>query len=275
MVWEGQPVSYRELNERANRLGHYLREQGVGLDARVGICVERSVEMVVGQLGVLKAGGAYVPMDAEYPEERLGYMIADMGGAWVLTQERLEKRVASVEGVRVLCLDRDWPEIARRSMSNLARVGSTENLAYVIYTLGSTGQPKGVMVSHDNLNNLVQWHTQAFGVGREDRGSCVAGLGFDASVWEVWPYLAAGGSLALPREEERRDAEQLQRWLIEAGVSVAFVPTVLAEQLLLQSWPQEKTALRVLLTGGDRLGRRQGGNPDLDFRIIMDRQKRR
>jgi len=257
VVCEGQRVSYRELNERANQLGHYLREQGVGAEVRVGICVERSVEMVVGQLGILKAGGAYVPMDAEYPGERLQYMIADMGGAWVLTQERLQERVAGAAGVRMLCLDRDWAEIGERPVTNLGRVGSADNLAYVIYTSGSTGQPKGVMVSHRNLNNLVQWHGQAFGVGRDDRGSCVAGLGFDASVWEVWPYLVAGASLALPREEERRDAEQLQRWIIEAGVSVAFVPTVLAEQLLLQSWPPGG-ALRVLLTGGDRLSRRQG-----------------
>ncbi|HEX3681792.1 MAG TPA: amino acid adenylation domain-containing protein, partial [Bryobacteraceae bacterium] len=265
LVCEGRTVSYRELNERANQLAHYLREQGVIPETRVGICVERSIDVVVGQLGILKAGAAYVPMDAEYPRERLQYMVADMGGGWVLTQERLEDRIAGVQGVGVLCLDGHWSEIAKRPVTNLPCLGSADNLAYVIYTSGSTGQPKGVMVSHRNLNNLAQWHKEAFGVGTDDRGSCVAGLGFDASVWEMWPYLAAGASLALPREAERRDPEQLQRWIVDAGVSVAFLPTALAEPLLSLKWPEGQGHLRTLLTGGDRLSRRQA--PKSPFRF--------
>ena len=141
-VFEDVHLTYAELNTRANQLAHYLRERGVGPDAIVGICVERSLEMVIGILGILKAGGAYLPLDPDYPRQRLAYMLEDAGPLLVLTQERLRERLP--EATRTLCLDKEWPSISHASQSNPAAGAIPQNLAYVIYTSGSTGRPKGV-----------------------------------------------------------------------------------------------------------------------------------
>ena len=141
VVYEGERLTYRELNERANQLGHYLRELGVGPEVLVGICVERSLEMVVGLLGILKAGGAYVPLDPEYPKERLSYMVKDAGLKLLVTQERLTREW---EGCQVLVTDA--ARAVDRKGSNLERQTQRQNLAYVIYTSGSTGRPKGVEI---------------------------------------------------------------------------------------------------------------------------------
>jgi amino acid adenylation domain-containing protein len=287
IVGDGPPVSYGALNDRANQLAHALRARGVGPDVRVGVCLARSAALIVAQLAILKAGGAYVPLDPAYPDERLRYLIADMGGPLVLTHACVVARVeglangaraedvaditdiadvsgvpgvARPAGVRVLCLDREAAALAAQPTTDLPRVGSADHLAYVIYTSGSTGRPKGVMVSHRNLQHLVQWHRAAFALTSSDRGSVIAGLGFDAAAWEVWPYLAAGASLALPPEDARHDAAHLQHWLVASAVSVAFVPTALAEPLLARPWP-DASALRLVLTGGDRLTRRPGPLP--------------
>src|SRR6185369_4546162 len=143
LVFEAEQVSYRELNERANQLAHYLRQLGVGPEERVGICVERSVAMVVGLLGILKAGGAYVPLDAQYPEERLRFMLADAQVGVLLTQEQLLGRLPAPEA-QVVCLDRDWQEIGQQSRAKMRGAVDVENPAYMIYTSGSTGLPKGV-----------------------------------------------------------------------------------------------------------------------------------
>jgi non-ribosomal peptide synthetase component F/aryl carrier-like protein len=150
LIFEAEQVSYRELNERANQLAHYLRQLGVRPEGRVGICVERSVEMVVGLLGILKAGGAYVPLDAEYPGERLRFMLADAQVEALLTQEQLLARLPEHQA-RVVCLDRDWEEIGQQSEQNPQSGATADNLAYIIYTSGSTGTPKGVLVQHREL----------------------------------------------------------------------------------------------------------------------------
>ena len=241
-----------------------LEELGVGPEVLVGICVERSIEMVVGLLGILKAGGAYVPLDPSYPTERLEFMLADAQVSILLTQEGLLEDGGSRmddsdcrssildRPIQRICLDRDWELIARESDANPENNTTADNLAYVIYTSGSTGQPKGVQITHRSLLNLVFWHHQAFSVTPFDRATQLAGPGFDAAVWELWPYLTVGASIYIPDEMTCLDAASLRDWLVAQAITISFVPTILAESLLTLEWPQE-TALRILLTGGDTL----------------------
>ena len=156
VVCEGQELTYWELNRRANQLAHYLKGLGVGPEVLVGICVERSLEMVIGLLGILKAGGAYVPLDPAYPKERLAFMLQDAQASVLLTQQRLVERLPQY-GTKVVCLDTDWGAIAQEGETNLLCQGTTDNLAYVLYTSGSTGRPKGVAMSHRPLCNLLWW----------------------------------------------------------------------------------------------------------------------
>src|SRR5262249_50267412 len=154
-------ITYHELNCRANQLAHHLRALGVGPETIVAVCMERSIEMVVGLLGILKAGAAYLPLDPTYPKERLAFMLSDARAAAVLTQASLKEIVPAVESALIyaeVCLDADWPLIAQHSEQNPTTSVDPQNLAYVIYTSGSTGEPKGVQVHHQSVVNLVQWH---------------------------------------------------------------------------------------------------------------------
>lgn len=249
----GTSLTYRQLNERANQLAHYLQELGVGPDAPVGLCLERSAEMIIGQLGILKAGGAYVPLDPAYPAERLAFMLNDAGAKILLTQEHLGlgPRIAN-PACKIVCVDRDSKNFAAHSTENPQVKLRPENLAYIIYTSGSTGEPKGVELTHGSLLNLVFWHRQTYRVLPADKATQLAGVGFDASVWEIWPYLTAGASLHLPDEEARLSPEKLRDWLVKNEITLSFVPTPLAEALIGLEWPA-RVSLRAMLTGGDRL----------------------
>jgi amino acid adenylation domain-containing protein len=251
LVCERQQVSYRELNRRANQLGHYLQKQGVGPEVVVGVCMERSVEMVVGVLGVLKAGGVYLPLDPESPLERLSYMLEDAGVRVILTQGILEDRLPVYMG-RTVYLDEEWERIDEERESEPESGVGAENLAYVIYTSGSTGQPKGVGVSNRGLINLIYWHQQEFDVSDADHATQLAGISFDASIWEVWPYLTAGANLHIVEEAKRGDVQELIKWMVAEGITIGFLPTPLAELALSERWP-EATSLRMMLTGGDKL----------------------
>ena len=264
VVFEHQKLTYRELNIRANQLAHYLKKLGVGPEVLVGICVERSLEMMIGLLGILKAGGAYVPLDPEYPQERLAFILKDTRAAVLLTQRalvddrrwRIEDRdpQSSILDLqhRIVCLDRDWSMIERESRENPKNEATAEDLAYVIYTSGSTGQPKGVQITQKSLLNLVFWHQQAFSVTPSDRATQLAATGFDAAVWELWPSLTAGATIHISDDMTRVDAAALRDWLVAQAITISFVPTALAEALMTLDWPPD-TALRVLLTGGDAL----------------------
>lgn len=251
VVFDDHHLTYGDLNRQANQLAHYLHKLGVGPEVLVGVCLERSIEMIVAILAILKAGGAYVPLDPTYPQERLAFMLADSATPVVLTQSRLLANLPD-SPARTVCLDADRPAWLAEAPDNPATNILPANLAYVIYTSGSTGRPKGTAISHHSLLNLVYWHQRAFAINPTDRATQLAALSFDASVWEIWPYLAAGASVHfVPDEETRTSPQLLQHWLIAQHITVTFVPTPLAERLLQLDW--RRTSLRLMLTGGDRL----------------------
>jgi len=252
-VFNSASLTYRQLNDRANQLAHHLQSLGVGPDTLVAICMERSLDMLVGLLGILKAGGAYVPLDPAYPLERLAFMVRDSGAPVLLTQQPLRDQLQlDPSGCRILCLDADRATIAAGPTRNPASRARPDHLAYVIYTSGTTGEPKGVELRHQGLLNLIFWHRNTYQVRPDDKATHLAGVGFDASVWELWPYLTAGACLHLPDEETRLVAEKLRDWLVAREITLSFVPTPVAEKLVALAWPG-KVALRALLTGGDRL----------------------
>jgi amino acid adenylation domain-containing protein len=244
-------VSYGELNRRANQLARYLVSLGLKAEARVGVLMERSVEMVVALLGVLKAGAAYVPLDGSYPRERLSFMLDDAGVSVLLTEQRFAGVVQS-DALRTVCLDTEWEQIARGRAEDLAGRAGALNLAYVIYTSGSTGRPKGVGIEHRSLVNLVDWHRQAYSITPADRAVLLSAPAFDASVWELWPYLCAGASVLIPAEEIRESPPLLVEWLGAEAVTICFMPTPLAEIILEEPLPAS-LSLRTLLTGADKL----------------------
>ncbi|MCI0399626.1 MAG: amino acid adenylation domain-containing protein [Chloroflexi bacterium] len=263
-------LTYWELNRRANQLAHRLRALGVGPETPVGICMERSPEMVVGLLGILKAGGAYVPFDPAYPRERLAFMLADTkrreagSKLVVLTQPWLAGTLPEHEA-HLVRLDSHWETLAGEPDDNPGNLTRLNNLAYIIYTSGTTGRPKGIQIEHRGLLNLIYWHQRAFAVTAKDRATQLAGPAFDASVWELWPYLTLGASIHIPDDETRALPWRLQAWLIDKAITITFLPTPLAEAVLLLEWPQE-AALRILLTGGDKLHRPP--RPGLPFDLV-------
>jgi amino acid adenylation domain-containing protein len=248
----GRQLSYRELNRRANQLAHHLRSAGVGADARVGVCVERGLEMAIAVLGVLKAGGAYVPLDPAYPSERLSFMLADAECAVLLTGERVAASLPQT-GARVLCLDRDWRRVAGESGADLRARIVPEGLAYVIYTSGSTGRPKGVAMTHRALNNLICW--QLAELPDPARTLQFASLSFDVSFQEMFSTWCSGGTLLLVDDELRRDANSMLRFLSEQRVERIFLPFVYLQHLAEAhadggSSPGD---LREVITAGERL----------------------
>ncbi|HEX9935769.1 MAG TPA: amino acid adenylation domain-containing protein, partial [Longimicrobium sp.] len=229
VVFEGEELTFAELNARANRLAHHLRALGVGPDVRVGICAERSLEMMVGLVGVLKAGGAYVPLDPGYPAERLAYMLSDSAPAVVLAQTHLRDRVEGAD-VPLLELDAAAPAWADLPATNPARGALTPgHLAYVIYTSGSTGRPKGVGVHHRGVVNRLSWMEAVHGLGPRETVLQKTPYSFDVSVWELFWPLAAGARLVLARPEGHRDPAYLLDIIRRERVTtVHFVPSLLA-----------------------------------------------
>jgi len=246
--------SYMELDERASALADTLRSLGVGPEVVVGLCMPRSPVLVVGALAILKAGGAYLPLDPTYPAARLAFLLDDGQVPVVVAGQRMKERLPKGSYHTILLDDLGRVgDLAPLTQSAPVKAAATlKNLAYVIYTSGSTGQPKGVEITQESLLNLVHWHQQAFGVQSADRASQVANVGFDAAVWEIWPYLATGASLYFAEDETVSDPQLLRDWLVAQRITIAFIPTPLAEHLLTLPWPPE-TALRTMLTGADTL----------------------
>jgi amino acid adenylation domain-containing protein/non-ribosomal peptide synthase protein (TIGR01720 family) len=227
--FEGHEVSYCELDERGNRLARALQRRGVGPDVLVGVCMERSIEMVVALHGVLKAGGAYVPLDPEHPRERLAFMIEDAQPSMILTQAHLAA-VLPEHGAALIRLDVDWEVIAREPADAPARGElSGDHLAYVIYTSGSTGRPKGAMNAHRGVANRLLWMQRVYVLTEVDRVLQKTPYSFDVSVWELfWPLLF-GASLVIARPEGHRDPAYLAELVsVEAVTTLHFVPSMLA-----------------------------------------------
>jgi len=261
---DSRALTYGELNRLANQLAHHLLTLGVGPDTLVAVCMERSVDMVVALLGVLKAGGAYVPLDPTYPPLRLSFMLEDSRAPVLITQQSLVARLPA-HSAQVVCVDTDAAALAQQSTADPAPAATAAHLAYVIYTSGSTGQPKGVQIAHESLLNLIFWHQKAFSVTPADRATQLAGPAFDATVWELWPYLTIGASVYLPNEHTRVTPTRLRDWLVEREITISFLPTNLAEGVLALEWPRH-TALRYLLTGADTL--HHYPSPDLPFTLV-------
>ncbi len=218
VVYEDQALTYQALNTKANQLAHYLRALGVGPEVRVGICVERSLEMVVGILAILKAGGAYVPIDPVYPKERISYMLEDANPEVVLTQHALLESLP--EHAKVLCLDTEWQSIACRSQRNLLNLTDPQNLAYVIYTSGSTGRPKGVGIAHANVLRLFAATEQEYRLNAEDVWTLFHSSAFDFSVWELWGALLYGGRVVVVPYWVSRCPESFHQLLRDQRVTV-------------------------------------------------------
>ena len=255
----GRQLTYRELDERADKLAARLQKHGVHTDSLVAVYLERGIDMIVALLAVWKAGGAYVPIDQEYPAERIRSILEDTDAIAVLTQQTLAAAVP-VSNAKILDIAAEEEQLIVQRLP-----ASPEQSAYVIYTSGSTGRPKGVPITHANLFNLIRWHQQTYAVTPADRATQIAGPAFDASVWEIWPYLTVGASVHIPDDATRLETNRLVRWLGEQQITLTFLPTPLAEAALRESWP-ETTALRALLTGGDRLTQRP--SQKLPFRLI-------
>lgn len=244
-------MNYRELDARANAIAGYLRSIGVARETVVGIALDRSFERIAAALGIWRAGGAFLPLDPSWPEARLCAVLEDAQALAVIGPTASVHRLASAARLPV-ALDARGEAFAPFAERALRANNRPDDLAYVIYTSGSSGEPKGVEITHGNLAHLVAWHHAAFDMTPADTASHIGGLGCNAAIWEVWSCLAAGATLALADEETRSSATPLRRWLIEERVSIAFVPTTLAELLIAMEWPSP-IALRFLLTGGDTL----------------------
>ncbi|MEG4207099.1 amino acid adenylation domain-containing protein [Microcoleus sp. Pol7_A1] len=245
LVFEDQQLTYKDLNQRANQLAHHLRNLGVGPEVLVGICVERSLEMIVGLLGILKAGGAYVPLDPAYPSERLAFMLEDASVPMLLTQARLVKSVPKHQG-RIVCLDTDWEIIEQQSQANLISDVKRNNLAYVIYTSGSTGNPKGVAIEHRNALALLNWAKQVF--NPEDLAGVLASTSicFDLSVFELFVPLSWGGKVILAENA-------LHLPTLSAAQDVTLintVPSAIAELLRMEGIP---SSIRIVNLAGEPL----------------------
>ncbi|CRM28925.1 Gramicidin S synthase II [Pseudomonas sp. 31 R 17] len=248
VMQDGVALTYQQLNQRANQLAHHLLGLGVQPDDRVAICCRRGPQMLVGLLGILKAGAGYVPIDPAYPAERIAYLLQDSAPVAVLSQACTRDLLGGAASV-----DLHDPGLQQYPVSNPQLGALTPaHLAYVIYTSGSTGQPKGVMVEHHHVENLVHWHCEAFGLRAASHTSSVAGFGFDALAWEVWPALCVGATLHLPPASVgNENIDELLAWWLAQPLDVSFLPTPVAEYAF--SLNLQHPTLRMLLIGGDRL----------------------
>jgi amino acid adenylation domain-containing protein len=251
-------LTYKELNSRANQLAHYLKKLGIGPEVLVGICLERSLEMVVGILGILKACGVYLPLDPAYPLERLAFMLEDAQVPVLLTQETLLEKLPTSK-VTVLCLERDWEIIDEESEENLNSGARVDNLAYVIYTSGSTGRPKGVSLTHRTLSNLISWQIAGSSLSSETRTLRTLQLTpliFDVALQEIFATWCSGGTLVALSEECRRDVRKLLRCITDKKIERLFLPYVSLQQLaeiLTEPAVVTPTTLREIVTAGEQL----------------------
>ncbi|MFZ5515898.1 MAG: amino acid adenylation domain-containing protein [Candidatus Zhuqueibacterota bacterium] len=250
VVFEDKKLTYRELNNRANQLAHYLQKKGVRPETIVAISIERSPDMIVAMLGVLKAGGAYLPMDPDYPTERLALMLEDSGAPLLITQKSLEQKYAHIRP-GIIFIDSDWAFIDGESTEDPVNRALPENLAYVIYTSGSTGKPKGTLLQHRGLVNFATVHVRTLGMNGNDRMLQFASFSFDASVSEIFTALFAGAALHLAKRETLLSSPKLIELLRTARITAAIIPPALLAVLPAEVLPD----LRIIISAGESCGR--------------------
>jgi amino acid adenylation domain-containing protein len=255
-VWSpAGSLTYGDLSRRSSRLARFLRARGVGPEARVGVCVERSPEMLVALLGVLRAGGAYVPLDPQYPRERLAFLVEDSGISVLLTQERLFADLPGSASADVVFLDADWERIAAEPDTAPESGVSPDNPAYIIYTSGSTGRPKGVVVPHRALAGFTGIACEAYGIGPDDAVLQFASVNFDASAEEIFPALVSGARLVLRTEEMLDSPEAFLGACREWGITVLDLPTAYWHELVAEAaggGAELPESLRLVIIGGER-----------------------
>jgi amino acid adenylation domain-containing protein len=249
-----QRLTYRELEQRANQLAHFLTRRGVGPESRVGICLRRSLELPVALLAVLKAGGACVPLDPAYPKERLAYMLEDSQTSLVLTQPGLLAEVTDFDA-EIIALDAGWNSFFAESRESLRSAVKPENLAYVIYTSGSTGKPRGVLLSHRGLVNHNTAAVNLFGITPADRMAQFASISFDIAIEEIFPTWIAGAALVIREEDASLAVGDFLRWVSERSVTALDLPTAYWHELvgeLSESTLQLPESLRIVIVGGEK-----------------------
>jgi amino acid adenylation domain-containing protein/FkbH-like protein len=266
VVFGMQKLTYAELNARSNQLANYLREYRIAPNTPIGLSVRPSVEMVVGMLAILKVGGAYVPLDANYPSDRLAFMLRDTQTPVMLTQQQLLDRIPA-DFPNVVCLDRDWQQISRRSRENLANRATADNLAYVMYTSGSTGQPKGVKVRHRGVTRLVL-NTNYVQLDRTDRLGQISNISFDAATFEIWGALLNGGQLVGITNDVAISPKEFARELKEKRITTIFLTTALFAQIAIEA-PDAFESLRTVIMGGEVL------DPNFVRAVLRSRPPRR
>jgi len=252
IVWEKAELTYRELNNRANQLAYDLQKLGVGAEVLVGLCIERSPEMIVGMLGILKAGGAYLPLDPTYPQERLAFMLEDAQVSVIVTQTQVLTKLPNYKA-EVICLDE---QLLTADHSNLINRATLENLAYVIYTSGSTGAPKGVMIEHRSLVNFTQTAIEQYELKANQRILQFASISFDAAVEEIFPCLVTGATLVIRTDEMLGSIPEFLEKCRQQSVSVLDLPTAFWHQLssglstLNLALPE---TVRLVIIGGEKV----------------------
>ncbi|MBP5974300.1 amino acid adenylation domain-containing protein [Brasilonema sp. CT11] len=252
---DGQRLTYRELSDRTNQLAHYLQSLAVKPETLVGICVDRSLEMIVGLLGILKAGGAYVPLDPAYPKQRLADILADTQLGILLTQERFRSQLPDYTG-KTICLDTDWKVIAQNSTANPISDVQLHNLAYIIYTSGSTGKPKGVMIEHRSLFNFVMTAIHEYEINATDRILQFASICFDTSIEEIFPCLCVGATLVLRTEQMLHSSDEFWRCCQKWELTILDLPTAYWHQLVTELNPQDgriPASLKTVIIGGEEV----------------------
>ncbi len=251
VVHQTSQICYADLDRQANQLAHGLQSHGVGREDFVAICLPRGIEWIIAILGIWKAGAAYVPLDIDLPFERMEFMLSDARASLLITNDTLAPQF-SRSATQTLLLEEILEHDAPKEPIPVEI--SPAQAAYIIYTSGSTGTPKGVVVTHGNLSHLIHWHTRNFSISNRDRATQVASFSFDASVWEIWPYLCAGACVHILTDEVRANPETLLAYWREHQITMAFVPTPITEDIF--SMPIElNLPVRYLLKGGEQLHR--------------------
>jgi amino acid adenylation domain-containing protein/non-ribosomal peptide synthase protein (TIGR01720 family) len=251
-------ITYNELNKHSNRLASYLREKGVQSDIIVGIKIERSIEMIVGILGILKAGGAFLPLNPGYPQKRIDYMLKDSAAKVLVTTSTLTVEVEKLRSweVKRISLEEIFkisPGFSQPLNLSTSQLPGSSNLAYVIYTSGTTGLPKGAMINHASLMNQCTWHIRYYDVTGNDRSTQYAGIGFDAMIFEIFPYLVGGAALYIISDDIKLDIPALKKYYNKNHITITFLSTQFCQQFMEEE--TETPSLRAIITGGEKLNR--------------------